>query len=74
MSTSFDNAKVTLELHMEGCPFCDDQPKYEPAAKGPNNEGSWPDQIIHSCPFLEGQILVRGESKEDVFKKWNTRA
>lgn len=56
------------------CPFCGEQPRYEPAAQGPNNEGSWPDQIIHKCWFMQTQILVRGHSKENVFDKWNTRA
>ncbi len=58
------------------CPFCGGQPEYRGAAKSLQHPGQgWPEQIIHNCRLMPmTQMLVRGESKSDVYSKWNTRA
>lgn len=62
------------------CPFCGEQPKYEPQAESlihPNNY--WPHQIVHYCKAIGQQICVRANigranTPERVFAMWNTRA
>jgi hypothetical protein len=63
-----------------GCPFCGEQPEYQPWATGHTPEYHWPHQIVHNCKVIGQQICVRAhmvlvpDSKESVFKIWNTRA
>lgn len=60
-----------MSEELKPCPFCGEQPVYQArqAARG----HYWPDQIYHNCGLMMTQMLVRADSKQAVFKKWNTR-
>ena len=60
---------------LKPCPFCGGEPKYIPACKSAAHPGQgWPDQIVHDCPLTETQMLFRGNSEQDVTRKWNMRS
>jgi hypothetical protein len=62
-----------------GCPFCGELPEYKPWAQGHAPEYHWPHQIVHDCKIIGEQICIRAhtaglrDTKESVFKIWNTR-
>lgn len=66
--------------HLLACPFCGEQPSYEPGAQGYSPEFHWHHQVVHNCIVLGQQICVRSSSaglpdtKESVYSLWNTRA
>lgn len=66
-------------MELSGCPFCDELPEYQPLAQGHAPEYHWPHQIVHNCKVIGQQICVRAkhgetDTKETVFRIWNTRA
>ena len=62
-----------------GCPWCGEQPEYQPASQSAAHpQYGWPHTLVHNCA-VAGNLCLRTDTlkiedtKEVLFKAWNTR-
>ena len=73
------NAQTVGTSGLLGCPWCAEEPEYQPAAQSvAHPQYGWPHTLVHNCK-IAGHICFRTDtlkiedSKEALFAAWNTR-
>ena len=75
-----ENAKTVGTSGLLGCPWCGEEPEYQPAAQSvAHPQYGWPHMLVHNCKVYGAQICFRTDTmkvedtKEALFAAWNTR-